>query len=92
MSAIPSTPANLQPRTTDLKNTLNPRVELGKPATSATSLDRLRRNRFKLPQTKIYATSPSQSVPALLSMEPEDAHITGGTRSLDRRLLALNIS
>jgi hypothetical protein len=24
--------------------------------------------------------------------EPEDAHLTGGTRSLDRRLLALNLS
>jgi hypothetical protein len=27
-----------------------------------------------------------------LSKEPEDARITGGTRSLDRRLLALNLS
>jgi hypothetical protein len=27
-----------------------------------------------------------------LSREPEDARITGGTRSLDRRLLALNLS
>jgi hypothetical protein len=32
--------------------------------------------------------------PVLLSLakEPEDARITGGTRSLDRRLLALNFS
>jgi hypothetical protein len=27
-----------------------------------------------------------------LAKEPEDAHITGGTRSLDRRLLALNLA
>jgi hypothetical protein len=27
-----------------------------------------------------------------LPKEPEDARITGGTRSLDRRLLALNLS
>jgi hypothetical protein len=27
-----------------------------------------------------------------LPREPEDARITGGTRSLDRRLLALNLS
>ena len=28
---------------------------------------------------------------AVASAEPEDAHITGMTRSLDRRLLALNL-
>jgi hypothetical protein len=28
---------------------------------------------------------------AVASSEPEDAHITGMTRSLDRRLLALNL-
>ncbi|AFL86665.1 hypothetical protein Terro_0316 [Terriglobus roseus DSM 18391] len=28
---------------------------------------------------------------AVASTEPEDAHITGMTRSLDRRLLALNL-
>ncbi len=27
-----------------------------------------------------------------LPMEPEDARLTGGTRSLDRRLLALNLA
>jgi len=35
-----------------------------------------------------------QPAPRLLSMlpnEPEDARLTGGTRSLDRRLLALNL-
>jgi hypothetical protein len=39
---------------------------------------------------------PSRQVtpPVLLSLprEPEDARITGGTRSLARRLLALNLS
>jgi hypothetical protein len=30
--------------------------------------------------------------PFLLSKEPEDAPLTGGTRSLERRLLALNVS
>jgi hypothetical protein len=33
----------------------------------------------------------SQSL-LLLSREPEDARLTGGTRSLDRRLLALNLT
>jgi hypothetical protein len=33
-------------------------------------------------------TLPFTSLP----QEPEDARITGGTRSLDRRLLALNVS
>ena len=35
-----------------------------------------------------------QTVPPILALpkEPEDARITGGTRSLDRRLLALNLS
>ncbi len=28
---------------------------------------------------------------AVASAEPEDAHLTGMTRSLDRRLLALNL-
>jgi hypothetical protein len=37
---------------------------------------------------------PSQRVASLfaLAKEPEDARITGGTRSLDRRLLALNLA
>jgi hypothetical protein len=37
------------------------------------------------------ALSPSLSIPVTLPQEPEDARITGGTRSLSRRLLALNI-
>ncbi len=35
--------------------------------------------------------SPSLQIPRDLPQEPEDARITGGTRSLSRRLLALNI-
>ena len=38
--------------------------------------------------------SRQSALPVLLSLprEPEDARITGGTRSLARRLLALNLS
>jgi hypothetical protein len=35
---------------------------------------------------------PEPGVLFVLPGEPEDARITGGTRSLDRRLLALNLS
>jgi hypothetical protein len=35
--------------------------------------------------------SPSLGIPRNLPQEPEDARLTGGTRSLSRRLLALNI-
>ena len=35
---------------------------------------------------------PAPRVLYALPKEPEDARITGGTRSLDRRLLALNLS
>jgi hypothetical protein len=37
---------------------------------------------------------PTPRVAALFAMakEPEDARLTGGTRTLDRRLLALNLS
>jgi hypothetical protein len=54
--------------------------EIGKPAASI---------------TRIFANhQPAPRVAALfmLPKEPEDARITGGTRSLDRRLLALNLS
>lgn len=76
MSAIPSTFANFHP--------LPPvsRVELGKPVTSVTYLR----------QVPIHPPAPRLSVLFALAKEPEDARITGGTRSLDRRLLALNLS
>ena len=35
---------------------------------------------------------PQSSNYLVLPKEPEDARLTGGTRSLDRRLLALNLS
>jgi hypothetical protein len=35
--------------------------------------------------------SSRAAVLAALAKEPEDARLTGGTRSLDRRLLALNL-
>jgi hypothetical protein len=43
------------------------------------------------------ATPPGRFGPAsvnfsMLPSEPEDAHLTGGTRSLSRRLLALNLT
>jgi hypothetical protein len=56
-------------------------VELGKPVASVTHL----------PQFPNHQPSPRASL-FMLPKEPEDARITGGTRSLDRRLLALNLS
>lgn len=44
---------------------------------------------------RLQLTLPPTSQPGklfALSKEPEDAKLTGGTRSLDRRLLALNIA
>jgi hypothetical protein len=44
--------------------------------------------------TAVTQRRPPSREPVLLNLrkEPEDARITGGTRSLDRRLLALNLS
>lgn len=36
--------------------------------------------------------APRSAALFALSKEPEDARLTGGTRSLERRLLALNLS
>jgi hypothetical protein len=58
-----------------------PRVELGKPVASVTHLPQFP-NRQPSPRANLF----------MLPNEPEDARITGGTRSLDRRLLALNLS
>lgn len=41
--------------------------------------------------TTVTQRRPPQRVLFALPGEPEDARITGGTRSLDRRLLALNL-
>jgi hypothetical protein len=55
---------------------------MGKPAASVTRLRQFANHR---PATR---TGTLFTLPK----EPEDARITGGTRSLDRRLLALNLS
>ena len=80
MAAIPSTFANFKP----LQST--PRVESGKPVTSVTSIS-------QIPSRKIAILHPVPRLSTLfaISREPEDACLTGGTRSLDRRLLALNL-
>jgi hypothetical protein len=52
------------------------RVTLGTPPRQATSRQPI----------------PRSAVLFALAKEPEDAGLTGGTRSLDRRLLALNLS
>ena len=43
------------------------------------------------PPFKLFPPEPRLTAFFVLSKEPEDAHITGGTRSLDRRLLALDL-
>jgi len=43
-------------------------------------------------QSELLPQAPKSSAFFALSKEPEDARLTGGTRSLDRRLLALNLS
>jgi hypothetical protein len=81
MAALPSTFASFKP--------LSPArpVESGKPPASVTH-----------PSINPLPPAPNRR-PALrtaslftLPKEPEDARITGGTRSLDRRLLALNLA
>jgi hypothetical protein len=46
-----------------------------------------------VPLKSIPSRQPTPRVAHLLALqkEPEDARLTGGTRSLDRRLLALNL-
>jgi hypothetical protein len=55
------------------------------------------RDQRPVPVTTVTPRRPPNRQPAhrvlfALPGEPEDARITGGTRSLDRRLLALNLS
>ena len=45
-----------------------------------------------LPAIPIRLPAPRKAILFTLPKEPEDADITGGTRSLDRRLLALNLA
>jgi hypothetical protein len=76
MSALPNTFASVKP--------LQParRVDMGKPVTSVI---------YMRPAP---SRQPAPRIASLFALpkEPEDARITGGTRSLDRRLLALNLS
>jgi len=76
MSALQSTFASFKPFSQVR------RVESGKPVTSVT---------FLRPAPS-HQPAPRAANLFILSKEPEDARITGGTRSLDRRLLALNLS
>jgi hypothetical protein len=75
MAAIPSTFARLQ--ASSPARSMQP----GQPAAPATQ-------RLQFP-----SPPPALSTASLFSIpkEPEDARLTGGTRSLDRRLLALNL-
>jgi hypothetical protein len=59
-------------------------------ASSSTRLNQL----VAVPRKPPTSTAQSRSLSPLYSLpkEPEDARLTGGTRSLDRRLLALNIA
>ena len=43
-------------------------------------------------QTAVSTQEPATHSLFSLPSEPEDARLTGGTRSLDRRLLALNVA
>ena len=47
-----------------------------------------------VPSRKFLSRPPAPRTGTLFSLpkEPEDARLTGGTRSLDRRLLALNVA
>ena len=69
-----------------------PRVDLGKPVTSVTSLSQIPSRQLQHRGGAFQASVPRLSALLSLAREPEDARITGGTRSLDRRLLALNLS
>ena len=75
MSAISSTLPRLQ-----LPLSV-PSVERGKPVASIKSLSRVSSPQSLSSSATLFA----------LAKEPEDAVITGGTRSLERRLLALNL-
>jgi hypothetical protein len=69
-----------------------PRVDLGKPVTSVTSLSQIPSRQLQPRQSAFQTSVPRLSALLALAREPDDARITGGTRSLDRRLLALNLS
>ena len=86
MAAISSSFASLTPLPQA------PRVDLGKPVTSVISLSQIPSRQIQARKIDLQPSVPRLSALLALAREPEDARITGGTRSLDRRLLALNLS
>ena len=69
------------------------RIQTSSPATqieSGTLVTTINQHRPIL--VPIRPISPRASAPISMPKEPEDALLTGGTRSLDRRLLGLNLS
>jgi hypothetical protein len=76
MSAIPSTFASFKPLAPDVRR------DFSAPVTTVTQL---RPGPDRKPSPRSFGMFS-------LPKEPEDARITGGTRSLDRRLLALNFA
>lgn len=76
MATTPSSFTRLQPSNFPALAGPGLRVTLGVPARSVVSRQ----------------PAPRAAVLFALAKEPEDARLTGGTRSLDRRLLALNLS
>jgi hypothetical protein len=75
MATIPSNFTRLQPSSFPALAGNGLRVTMGVPARSVVS----------------HQPVPRAAVLFALAKEPEDARLTGGTRSLDRRLLALNL-
>jgi hypothetical protein len=86
MSAIPNPFAQLNPQRVAARSESVPpvRSEFGKPGMPAV---------LSRPVPSLGRKPSPRAASALFSLpkEPEDARITGGTRSLDRRLLALNL-
>ena len=77
MAASPSTFASFKPPFSSRSG--------HEPETPVAPVVRLRTVPTKLPSVRVASLFA-------LAKEPEDARITGGTRSLDRRLLALNLA
>lgn len=74
--------ATLQSRFTRLQSSLpGPEHQPGIPVTTVTPLRQILSRQLA-----------PRSAGWFIAKEPEDARLTGGTRSLDRRLLALNIA
>jgi hypothetical protein len=81
MSALPNTFASSRPLSPSPR-VESAKVESPKPVASIHHLRPVPSRQAAPRGTGLFA----------LPKEPEDARITGGTRSLDRRLLALNLS